>query len=72
MRDITEQRHADQLIRESESKYRELVENANTIILKLDTSGRITFFNEFAQRFFGYVPDEILGKPITATILPRN
>src|SRR5208337_3945528 len=50
VRDITEQKHADQMIRESESKYRELVENANTIILKVDTSGRITFFNEFAQR----------------------
>ncbi|MGB7787551.1 PAS domain S-box protein [Methanoregula sp.] len=70
VRDITEQKHADQMIRESESKYRELVENANTIILKVDTSGRITFFNEFAQRFFGYGPDEILGKPITGTIFP--
>jgi PAS domain S-box-containing protein len=70
VRDITGERLANQLIRESESKYRELVENANTIILKLDTSGRITFFNEFAQRFFGYGPDEILGKPVTGTILP--
>jgi PAS domain S-box-containing protein len=70
VRDITGQRHADQLIRESESKYRELVENANTIILKLDTAGRITFFNEFAQCFFGYLPEEILGKSIAGTILP--
>ena len=70
VRDITEQNLADELIRESESKYRELVENANTIILKLDTTGNVTFFNEFAQRFFGYSPDEVLGKPVTATILP--
>ena len=70
VRDITEQKRTDELIRESESKYRELVENANTIILKLDTAGNVTFFNEFAQRFFGYGPDEALGKPVTATILP--
>lgn len=72
VRDITEQRLADEQIRESESKYRELVENANTIILKLDMAGNVTFFNEFAQRFFGYGPDEILGKPVTGTIFPRT
>ena len=37
-----------QKIQESEKKYRELVENANSIIMRRDIDGNITFFNEFA------------------------
>ncbi|MEA3221744.1 MAG: PAS domain S-box protein, partial [Thermodesulfobacteriota bacterium] len=48
-------------LQESEKKYRDLVENANSIILRIDTQGNITFFNEFAQVSFGYTEDEILG-----------
>jgi len=57
---------------ESENKYRDLVENANSIILRWDTNGFITFFNEFAQKFFGYTEDEILGKNIVGSIIPDS
>jgi len=70
VRDITERKLAEEILKESEEKYRELVENANSIILKLDTSGNVTFFNEFAQRFFGYTSDEIIGKHAVGTIVP--
>jgi PAS domain-containing protein len=36
----------------SERKYRDLVENANSIIMRINTKGDILFFNEYAQRFF--------------------
>jgi PAS domain-containing protein len=35
-------------LRESEKKYRELVESANSIIMRRDTAGNITFINKFA------------------------
>jgi len=54
----------------SEKKYRELVENANSIILRVDTEGKITYFNEFAQRFFGYTEKELIGKNAGHIILP--
>ncbi|MGB5749292.1 MAG: ATP-binding protein [Desulfobacterales bacterium] len=54
----------------SEKKYRELVENANSIILRLDKNGNIIFFNEFAQRLLGYSEEEILGKNAERIILP--
>ena len=54
----------------SEGKYRELVSNANAIILRTDLEGRVTFFNEYAQRFFGYGVEEILGRPVVGTIVP--
>jgi PAS domain S-box-containing protein len=56
----------------SEKKYRELVENANSIILRVDTKGKITYFNEFAQRFFGYTEKELIGKNAGRIILPAS
>jgi PAS domain S-box-containing protein len=56
----------------SEKKYRELVENANSIILRVDTKGNITYFNEFAQRFFGYTEKELIGKNAGPIILPAS
>ena len=69
---VTERASAEYSLRQSEIKYRELVENANSIILKLDPEGNITFFNEFAQKFFGYKEEEILGKHAVGTILPQT
>jgi len=70
-REICERRSAEESLRVSEHKYRELVENANSIILKLNTEGRITFFNEFAQHFFGFREAEIIGKHAVGTIVPE-
>lgn len=69
--EVQDRRAAEELLRRSEQRYRELVENANSIILKLDTVGGITFFNEFAQRFFGYSEEEILGRNLVGTIVPE-
>jgi PAS domain S-box-containing protein len=68
--DQTPVRRAEKALRESEKKYRELVENANSIILKMDLSGKVTFFNEYAERFFGFSRDEILGRNVVGTIVP--
>ena len=56
-------------MRASEAKYRQLVENANSIIMQLDSEGKITFFNEFAETFFGYSEAEIIGKSAIGTIV---
>jgi len=56
----------------SERKYRELVENVNSVILRLDTRGHITFFNEFAEKFFGYRKEEIIGRNSVGTIIPKT
>lgn len=61
----------EKTLRESEKKYRELVQNTNSIVLRMDINGSITFFNEFAQKFFGYTKDEILGKNVVGTIVPE-
>ncbi|MFZ0930021.1 MAG: PAS domain S-box protein [Syntrophobacteraceae bacterium] len=71
IRNVTERRQVLEALRHSEEKYRELVENANSIILRMDNMGSVTFFNEFAQNFFGYSEEEILGKNVVGTIVPE-
>jgi PAS domain S-box-containing protein len=68
--DVSDRRRAEERVVESERKYRELVENANSIILRWNAEGRITFLNEFGQRFFGYSGDEIIGRHVLETIVP--
>lgn len=72
VRDISERVATIQTLQESERKYRELVEHANSIILRMDREGRITFLNEFGQQFFGYSPDEIIGHHAVGTIVPPS
>ncbi|MHB1134758.1 MAG: GAF domain-containing protein [Chloroflexota bacterium] len=69
---LAERQRATAALRASEEKYRELVENANSIILRMDRHGNVTFFNEFAQRFFGFAAEEILGRHVVGTIVPER
>ncbi len=57
-------------LRNSEENYRTLVQSANSIILRFDTAGNVTFINEYAQKFFGYTAAEIIGKNMVGTIVP--
>lgn len=59
-----------QMLVQSEAQYRRLVESANSIIIRWEADGKITFFNRFAQDFFGYDEQEIIGKNILETIVP--
>ena len=51
-------------LQQSESKYRELVQNANSVIIRWKRDGTLTFFNEYAQKFFGYSAEEVIGKSV--------
>ncbi len=72
VRDITDRKKAAERLVESERKYRELVEHANSIILRWTCDGKITFLNEFGQKFFGYSSEEILGRHVVGMIVPRT
>ncbi len=71
-REIESRKQTESALRESEEKYRELVQNANSIILRWNTQGKITFFNEFAQSFFGFTEEEIIGRHVVGTIVPKT
>lgn len=63
--------YAHELAR-SEENYRSVVENAKSIILRLDPEGRVTFFNRFAENVFGYAREEIVGRHALGTIVPHT
>lgn len=56
----------------SERIFRELVEKANSIILKWDSNGSILYLNGFAETFFGFSTGELIGSNIIGTIVPET
>ncbi|WP_319586711.1 PAS domain S-box protein [uncultured Desulfobulbus sp.] len=69
--DITEQKHTEATLKASEERYRELVQNANSAIFRFKNDGTIAFCNEFAQSFFGYCADEMVGRNVSM-LLPQK
>ncbi len=59
-------------LRQSETKYRELVQNANSAIIRWKRDGTLTFFNEYAQKFFGYSAEEVIGKSVNILMPERE
>ncbi len=61
---------AGQAIRESEKKYRDLVETANDLILSVSSEGSILFVNRAWQETLGYGEKEIRGRSVFEIIHP--
>ncbi len=64
IRDISARKRDEAALRASEERYRELVQNANSAIVRWRRDGAITFFNEYAEGFFGYAAEEVLGRDV--------
>ena len=71
VRDISWRKAVEEDLRRSEERYRDLVESANSIILRWGPEGKISFINDYGLRFFGYTPREVLGKD-TLMLVPRS
>ena len=69
IKDISDRKQIEENIKESEKKYRDLVESANCIILRWDKHGRICFLNDYGLKFFGYELEEVIGKYVLDTIV---
>ncbi|KKG74408.1 histidine kinase [Methanosarcina mazei] len=62
--DITERKAAEEMLRDSEEKYRNIVETANEIILITDNEAVINYANSKLVDMLEYPLDEVIGKPI--------
>lgn len=70
--DITEKQQIADALKESEAKYREVLQNSQSIILRMDTKGIITFCNTYALTFFDYAAEDLIGKNVVGTIVPEK
>lgn len=69
--DISRRKREDAL-RESEARYRTLVESMNEGVLLVDLHGVIQFANRRMAEMLGYLPNEIVGKPAASFVEPRT
>lgn len=69
--DVTEKKRAEEMIADSERRYRQLTEATQDAIVVTDRLGIVTLFNPSAERMFGYRADEILGQPV-AQLMPQE
>jgi PAS domain S-box-containing protein len=53
---------AEEALRESESKYRDLVETSNDWVWEIDPEGYYTYASPKVKNLFGYTPEEVIGK----------
>ncbi len=70
--DITEYTRMKELLRKNEMRYQNMIDTARSIILRIGTDGTIRFINRFGEMFFGYASEELVGKNVVGTILPRK
>jgi PAS domain S-box-containing protein len=71
-RDLTEQQRAEDQLRESEERFRLLVDVAGYAILMLDPEGRVASWSVGAERLKGYRADEIIGQHISRFYPPED
>jgi len=72
-RDITERKRADAILRESESRFRELADSLPQIVTEMDGKGNITFVNKNAFLVSGYTTEDLdKGMTVLQMVAPEE
>ncbi len=72
VRDVTERRQAETLLRESEKTLHTITDTAKDAIIMMDDEGRIVFWNPAAEEIFGHPACDALGRELHLLIAPRG
>jgi PAS domain S-box-containing protein len=68
VRDVSERARLERELRESEERYRYLVQNAPDLIWSIDADASITFLSDAVERLTGLKPEELLGQHFGALV----
>ncbi len=60
-RDMRERERLESELRQSEERYRFLVENSPDVVFSIDAEGKFTYLSETIERMTGRTPDELIG-----------
>jgi PAS domain S-box-containing protein len=72
IRDMTEHKRAEETIRESQARYKQLWDDAPVAYHTLDARGIILHVNQTEADVLGYTKEEMVGKPIFDFVLPEQ
>src|SRR5688572_3094395 len=72
LRDVAERKHVEARLRESEARYRLIVENQTEFIVKWLPDGTRTFVNEHYCRLFGLTEEECIGSNFLPLVAPEH
>lgn len=70
MHDITDQMHVEDRLRQSEEKYRMLVENSTDLVAEVSKDGRFLYLSSNFKTQLGYEPGDLLDQPVLAFVHP--
>jgi PAS domain S-box-containing protein len=62
VRDISDRKKTEELLKRSEEKYRKIFENVQDIFYQADIEGRIVEISPSIERYLSYKPEELIGK----------
>ncbi len=71
-RDITGRRKAREALRQSERRFRQILETIDLIAVQSDLQGRVTFCNRYLARLTGWSREKMLGRKWLETFIPRK
>lgn len=64
IQEVRERERVEGTLRESEERYRSLVETTTDLIFEVDRDGVYTYVNSKAKDMLGYEPEELIGKTV--------
>jgi two-component system, sensor histidine kinase and response regulator len=70
-RDITSRKEADQALKDSEERFRELFENASDLVCTMDLEGNLTSVNKSGERLTGYTQSEAVTMNLAQIVTPE-